>query len=164
MKVREQRRAVHIAARMQCGTEWTDICIKNMSSRGLMAQAERPPPPRAYVEIRRGTQRVIGRTVWSANGSFGICSQDRIDIDAIVGEPRLDRRPASPGAALPERRRDRVRVATPQERADRSRRLASAVQFAVLVAAGGSAAAFAAFQVYEVLTGALRPVATQLVL
>lgn len=55
MKPRELRRKVLISARMRTGASWGDVCLLNLSSRGVLAQAAVPPPKGAYIEVRRGT-------------------------------------------------------------------------------------------------------------
>lgn len=156
MKPREDRRKVFVPARMRCGANWFDITIRNMSHRGLMAHAASPPPPRTYVEIRRGTQIVVGRTIWASKNEFGVLSQERLDPLAIVNEPRLASRPATTATDTPspiERRSGSRRSADADlvRRAERSRRLSSAFQFAILAAAALAAAGFVAAEVYEVL-------------
>ena len=109
MKPRSPRTQVHVPARMRSGTVWSDIDIKNMSCRGLMAETGEPPIPRSYVEVRRGTLVIVGRVVWAQGRKFGLHVQDDVDVDAIVNEPRLAARPRSSGnesESPAERRRD----------------------------------------------------------
>jgi hypothetical protein len=162
MKPREPRRTVLIRARMRTGALWPDILIHNISSRGLMAQTDQPPKIGTYVEIRRDQQIIIGRAVWRTVHNFGILTQDRIDIDAVIQDPIYPgtQRPASP---LPERRSDPQRLVTDIARkAEKSRRTSALLQFIVIGAIGAAAAGLAATEVYTLLTSPLEKVATHL--
>jgi hypothetical protein len=151
---------------MRSGTNWTDICIKNMSSRGLMAETEAPPRRGSYVEIRRGQQVIIGRIIWAEGNRFGLRAQDRVDIDAIVNEPRLARKPASATQAGPgaERRRDpdRRRLEDIAARAEQSRRRSATFQFLIVVGLGVLAATILASEVYKVLSIPLNTIGSRL--
>lgn len=46
----------------------------------MMLSCEAPPKLGSYVEIIRGSYVVVGRIVWSAADSFGLRSQDRIEL------------------------------------------------------------------------------------
>src|SRR5690349_16447421 len=87
MKQREPRRNVLIRARMRNGPSWADVNIRNISSRGLMVQAASSPPRGSYVELRRGRHAIVARVAWSNGRRFGVQTQDRLDVDAIVAEP-----------------------------------------------------------------------------
>lgn len=130
MKPRELRRNVLVKARMRSGQQWSDIHIRNISSRGLMLHMATPPRPGTVIEIRRAAQVIIGRTVWTTGMSCGIRTQDRIDIGAMLSDQ-------PDGELPPERRCDPVRLAV--ARHERSRALGSWMQFSALV--GGAATA-----------------------
>lgn len=154
-KPREARRTVMIAARMRTGAAWASVDIRNVSSRGLLLITAAPPAVGAYVEIRRGSVVIVGRTVWSETRAFGIKTQDRIDIQKLIDEPRLAARPTVRDAAEPvaDRRSDHRRSgdAAIAERLERSRRLSSAFQFGLLVVGAGVIACIAATGVYDLL-------------
>lgn len=142
---------------MRVTTDWIDVCIHNMSSRGLMAGTDTPPKVGSYVEIRRGTQVIVGRVMWSRGRFFGIRSQDRLSVKAFVAEPRLAGRPPPADAADPhsadrraERRlADEARLA---RRVERSRTFASMFQYGVMAAVVLAAAGIGASTVYDVLS------------
>src|SRR5690606_30114952 len=91
-KAREPRRQVILPARMRVGGQWCDVRIRNVSSRGLMAQGEDAPQTGTYVEIRRADQVVIGRTVWRNGDRFGVRTQDQLNVEALLGaRPGRDR-------------------------------------------------------------------------
>lgn len=155
-----------IAARMRSGSSWADVCIRNVSSRGLLLSAKSLPPPGTYVEIRRGTVSIIGRTVWSKGAYFGVRAQDKIDINGLVREPRLNGRPPSAETTdgVSDRRADN-RMPSPvsvEERLERSRRISSAFEFGLLILVAVTVAGIAATQVYAVLAKPFEIVASKL--
>lgn len=162
MRKRERRRKVLVPARMRIDQQWVDVRIRNMSSRGLLVETASAPKAGTYVEIRRATHVIVGRAVWRAGGQFGVRTQDRLDIDAIV--TAVPQRPqAATAQGRPERRADPRRAAARIDaRAERSRRIASALQFVSLAAAGLAAAAYAATKVYALLAAPAEAIAKQL--
>ena len=51
---RELRRKLLVPARLRHGAAWSDTCIVNISSRGLMIHSSRPLQPGSKVEVYRG--------------------------------------------------------------------------------------------------------------
>jgi hypothetical protein len=153
---------------MRSGAAWTDIVIKSMSVRELTAETTQPPRRGSFVEIRRGTQVIIGCVIWSEAERFGVRAQDRIDIDAVVTEPRLASRPARNSDAASggeERRHDPERRGAENiaEGAEQSRRRSAALQFVIVVSLGGIAAAVLASAVYDALSVPLSVIGSRLV-
>jgi hypothetical protein len=142
-----------IGARLRHGSGWTDARIVNLSSRGLMARAPCAPAPGSYVEICRGTHRIVARVVWAESDRFGALSQDAIPVEAIAtGEdasPPPIANAANDRCAAP-------RVPAPSERHERNRRRARRAEFACVAAFGAAAAFFAFDTVSETLA---RPLA-----
>lgn len=85
-KPREERKALILAARMQADQGWRDVTVRNVSSRGMMLSCNMPPPRNSYVEIRYRTSCIVGRVIWSNAGSFGIRSQDTIDLSTMLSK------------------------------------------------------------------------------
>lgn len=81
MKHRQPRIATLINARLNSDAGWTDVVIRNMSAYGAMLQLPMPPRRGTYVELRRGTSVIVGRTIWSEGHRCGIQAQDRIALD-----------------------------------------------------------------------------------
>lgn len=154
-KPREARRSVMIAARMRSGSSWSDVCIRNVSSRGLLLSAEMAPSVGTYVEIRRGSMAIIGRIAWNKAPFFGLRAQDRIEINHLISEPRLKARPNfTPSTASDGDRRasDRKRVnASTEQQLERSRCISSALEFGLLIVVALVIAGIAATEVYNVL-------------
>lgn len=149
MKNRETRKSVVVKARMRVGNEWSDVSIRNVSSRGMMLCSEVVPPPGAYLEIRKAMMVVVARAVWARDGFFGVRTQDSIDfgelMDNAAARP-VDRPPGSDRRAA-----DRRAAHRPEESAERSRRYARIFQFCVLVLAIGTVAALLASEVWALL-------------
>ena len=135
MKSREPRVKVSVPARMRAGVDWMDVRIENMSPHGLMLKAKDEVKQGSYVEIRHGSRIIIGRIVWARGVLAGLRAQDQIDIAAVVGGSR--RRQSllsSPDAGQIERRDEKTRPSceNAEQRAERSRRFASAFQFIII--------------------------------
>jgi hypothetical protein len=136
---------VLIRARMRLTTFWCDVCIVNISSRGLQLQAARPPQRGAFVEIRRGPHVIIGWVAWAKQHRFGIKAQDVLFVDAIIAEPGDHEAQRGPVAHVPAERRAARRKPPP---ADRNRTMGRAFEFACLgcLAALGATALYGAAQ------------------
>lgn len=157
MKARELRRKVIVPARMRAGAGWVDVQIRDISSRGVLIHAATAPSPGAYIEIRRLAHTIIGRTVWTKDGKFGVRTQDRIDVGSILGAKE-------PGAGFPPERRVEPRrsAASPADQAHRARRFASAFQYAAIGAASMAVAVGVAMEAQRILQTPLHAVAARL--
>lgn len=151
---REDRVKVLIPSRMRLDSSWCDVVIHNISSRGMMVASDQPPPARSYVEIRRGTQVIVGKVMWTKGRFFGLKSQDRLSVQAIVAEPRLAGKPqAAADRQSTERRADSRLIAEAQlaRRVERSRAVASLVQYGVIAAGAIAVASIAGGMVFDTL-------------
>lgn len=132
---------------MRNGASWHDVCILNVSKRGLGIQAADPPARGTYLEICRGRHVIIARVMWAKGHRAGLQAQDSIFVDALVNEPVQSRaQPAGVGdAQLVERRKAPRPI---QQRHDQSRLAGRAFEFAcfVLVAGALGLTAFGAVQ------------------
>jgi hypothetical protein len=99
-----------IPARMRDDASWSDVCIRNVSSHGMMLQMSKPPVTGSYVELRRADVIVVARVMWTEGGRCGLRTQAKVDVSALAagrasgdtnsaGEPSFDRR--SEERALP---------------------------------------------------------------
>ena len=112
---------------MRSGVSWHDVCILNLSIRGLGVQTAEPPPRGSYVELRRGSQVVVARVMCAKGHRAGLYSQDAIAVRALLNdEPANDRLPP-PDYPKVERRRAPRSV---EQRQERSRTTARALEFA----------------------------------
>lgn len=154
MKAREPRRQVMISARLRDGLGWTEARILNVSSRGLLLHASKPPERGSYVEIWGGARRIVARVVWARQGRFGVRTQDEIIAEAMVaGGKAADGPGETPGMGHGKWR------LSPQlpARLERSRKLGRSMQFLWASAVGVAAATLA----FDAVKGSLaRPLAT----
>ena len=81
---RELRRRVLVPARLRHGSSWSDACILNVSSRGLMIHTGRPISHGSKVEVRRGDHVIVARVVWRDGGRAGLRTEDRVPVEDIV--------------------------------------------------------------------------------
>lgn len=125
--VREQRRKVLIRARMRAGGPPAEVCIRDISTKGLMLQANAPPPRGTYIEIVGAEQTIVGRVVWAKDRRFGMHTCDAIDVAAalrgIPARPPHLGPPSRPATFAPA-----IARANPESR----RALAKAMEFVVI--------------------------------
>jgi hypothetical protein len=121
---RELRRRVMITARLRTGAEWSDACILNISSRGLMIQSGRTAPEGASVELRRGEHVIVARVMWRDGSRAGLRCDERLPVEEIMSQTGASalRLVASEGAIV-ERRR------LPRNLADRARLSGRLIEF-----------------------------------
>lgn len=151
-----------VQARIRIGARWAQVCILNISEHGIGMQAAAPPARGTYVEVRRGHQVMIGCVTWAKGHRFGIRTQDRNAVDAILREPELSQLEApggAPTAAAFERRSTRRRVA---ESAERSRYLGRGLEFTFVTLLGISVAWVAFESVHQALAAPVRSVSAAL--
>lgn len=129
---RAPRRKVVLPAKMRAGAGQVDVCIRDVSARGMLVQAGVPPPRGTYVEILRPGYSVTGRVVWTRQHKFGIEAQATISLAGV-----LDRRHVASGTgALPPLQQGGARCPRPADAAARSRSRGAMLQYALL---GGAA-------------------------
>jgi hypothetical protein len=137
LKLREPRRKVMVNARMRIGASWNDVCILNISPRGLAMQAAEAPPRGTYLEIRRGEHEIMACVMWANDLRFGVRTQDMLVIDDIIYQSGRSAAPTA-GAMVPERRRS---LRSTDEGHSNSRMVSRAMEFAVIGIFAASAAA-----------------------
>lgn len=81
---RELRQRVVAKARVRSGIHWSDACILNVSSRGLLIQTARPVAEGSVVEILRGDHLIMARVMWSNAGRSGLRSEERLPVEDIL--------------------------------------------------------------------------------
>ena len=161
-KPREARHPVLIPARMLADSSWSEVVIHNVSYGGALVASDNAPERGTYIEIRRGRQSIIGRVVWRKDRFFGIQAQGRLDIAALINEPRLASRPRSandPESSCERRAQPRMDAdARIARKLESSRRWSAVFQFGVFVALGLIFAGLAATTIYERLSKPLSEV------
>lgn len=165
MTPREPRRKVFVKARIRIGGSWGDVCVRDISSRGLLLHSRSAPPRGTYIEVCRGSHRIVARVIWSKDQHFGVQAQDRISVDGFVGEPDssgVDFASARKADPQFERRSSPRTAAALEQKAERSRRIAATLQFAAVVGLGGFAATMAFDAVAQTLSAPLTTVTATL--
>jgi len=148
---------------MRAGAGQIDVCIRDISSRGMLIQAGVPPARGTYVEILRPGCSVTGRVVWSKHHKFGIETRGKISIPMV-----LDRRavPRDGGGTAPVNQGGGpVRLsprADPAEQAARARARSAFLQYTALGGAVTVAALLLAFALYRGLSDTFADVLSQL--
>ncbi len=147
---REPRRPVRLSVRYRTDEGWSEAQLRNLSSRGAMAVCASPPRRGTYVEVKRGACILVGRVVWASENSFGLQTQDHVDLTEMIGSSGVAqtgfgrRGQADPEAGRPPHARDL------SEMADASLRLSRKTQFfavALILAIAGLGIAHAAASV-----------------
>ena len=82
---------VMLPARLRIAGAWTDVRIRNVSSRGMLLETVNPPLPGCYVEVARGRYRYTARVAWAEGNLCGIHIDGKIQVAALTGSamPRL---------------------------------------------------------------------------
>lgn len=151
-----------LAARLRLGDAWSDANILNMSSRGLLLHAAKPPSRGTYIEVRRGAHVIVGRVMWANADRFGVLTQDRLAIDSLIANTSTNRPPANAtGGAIIERRAQ-PRSERLEWRYAESRDKGRALQFACIAGLAFILAACAYETVRETLSQPLSIVSAQL--
>ena len=81
---REARRKVLIRATMRAGGPRTDVCIRDISSRGMMLQMGAPPPRGTFVDLDCAGHQIVGLVIWRHDHRFGVQTRDKLNVHAIV--------------------------------------------------------------------------------
>ena len=76
------RALVRAQIRDNMGTR--DCCVIDVSTRGLLVTAARPPRRGDFVEVRIGRNTIVGHVKWSGDRRFGVALQDRISPAAVA--------------------------------------------------------------------------------
>jgi hypothetical protein len=75
---------VLVPARLRDGASWSDACILNISSRGMMIHTGRPIRRGCEVELRRGEHMIVARVMWRDGARAGLRTDERVPVDEIV--------------------------------------------------------------------------------
>jgi hypothetical protein len=146
-----------IKARMRAGASWSDACILNMSSRGMLVHAPSAPSRGSYLEIRRGSYVIVARVVWANDNRFGVRTQEIVPADDLIRNPDAEAQASnSPSSGFVERR------AVPRQKHEASRWRARAIEFGTFALLGGIAATMILGAMGELLARPLALVETAL--
>lgn len=74
-----------LRTRMRAMSGWTDACILNVSSRGMMINAPAALAAKgSRVELWHGERLIVATVVWRKGTRAGIQAEDRIPVDEIL--------------------------------------------------------------------------------
>lgn len=149
LKPREPRRPVMIKARVRAGATWSDACILNLSTRGMLVRSARSPARGSYLEIRRGAHAIIARVVWAMPDRFGVQTQDPVPTDSLIFDVQQPPTSASPKGSGSIDRRAALRP--PEARHEASRRRSRAIEFGTFLLLGALVTLFIGESVDEAL-------------
>lgn len=142
---------------MRAGALPVEVCLCNISGRGVCAMTASPPPRGTYVELTDIAIPMVGKVVWSGNRRFGITVQEKIDLGRLqAGQSN------SPSTREPARKFAAARSLTPAEQEQHSRHAGRKIQFVFIGAAAAVAAALIGILVYTYLAHAAEAVTTHL--
>ena len=137
---------------MRVGATWGDVCILNISTRGLLIHAAKPPPRGTYLDVHRGHYAMVARVVWAGDNRFGVCTQDPLPVEAIIRQPDASAvEAACSGAPSPVAERRRQAGAKAQARHESSRMLSRSMEFGIIALFAATAAVGAYSAVSEAL-------------
>jgi PilZ domain len=152
---REPRRKVMIRATMCAGGPWTDVCIRDISSRGIMAQTGAPPPRGTFIDLDWPGHQIVGLVVWRRERRFGIQIRERINVAGRSGR-------AAPETLAPQRRAPASPRAASRSGAVASRTLAGRMEFAVVAIFAAALVAGLGFSAFQALSRPLDTVSSLL--
>ena len=109
---RELRRRVMLPARLRAGAQWSDTCILNISSRGLLIHSARAAPEGSTIELRRGDHVIMARVMWRDGARVGLQAEERLPVEQIMslGQSQALQLTASNGAIIERRKQPRPTV------------------------------------------------------
>jgi len=138
-KPRELRRRVMLRARMRANLAWSDACILNVSSRGLMINAAtRGSLQGNVVELWHGEHVIVATVVWQKGTRAGLQSESAVPVDDVLALSH------APALQLTAAEWPQVERRKKPRNPDQSRSIARAIEFAgiVVIAASLAAGAF----------------------
>lgn len=139
---RELRRRVVSPAQVRFGATWTNACVLNISSRGLLLYSAQPVTEGSYIELRHGRHLIIARVIWRSGARAGLSAEKRLPVEEMAIGAQ-----APPARLVGAERRTREHPGRPRTH-DEARWRARALEFAGIAILGASLAA-AAFALVE---------------
>jgi hypothetical protein len=145
---RDPRHSVLIRAKMRAGGLPVEVCIRNISSRGICVVSASPPATGTVVELTGVAMPIVGKVVWSGERRFGIAAGGKINVAAVLAQQGGG---PAPHKLVPLPAYARAPIAVAQA-AQKSRHTSNAMQFIVMAALGAAAALGIARIVYDNLS------------
>lgn len=73
-----------LRATMRDSREEREVCLIDISTRGLLATTARPPENGAIIELRVGRYALVGQVRWSSERRFGVVLRDRVIVADLI--------------------------------------------------------------------------------
>lgn len=80
----EPRTRAMVRARLRDSRQERDICIIDMSTRGLLATTAFPPARGEIVELTIGRNHLTGQVRWASERRFGVSLRERVSVAALA--------------------------------------------------------------------------------
>jgi hypothetical protein len=80
----EPRVKAMVRARLRDAGGERDVCIIDISTRGVLATAELPPRRGDFVELQIGRNRLAGQVKWCGEHRFGLSLRERVSVAAMA--------------------------------------------------------------------------------
>ncbi len=80
----EPRVRAMVRARLRDAEGERDVCLIDVSTRGILATTARPPQAKEFVEITMGCNSLVGQVKWSGERRFGVELRERVSVAAVV--------------------------------------------------------------------------------
>ena len=141
----EPRTRAMVRARLRDSHRDHDVCIIDISTRGLLATTANPPSRGDFVELTVGRNQLVGHITWAGEHRFGIGLQERVSVAALLegGNRAVSLRANAANA----------RAGSSDQYAN-SGLIAKAAQYAALIALAGGAA----FAISQITSKSMEPV------
>ena len=133
-----------------------DVCIRDVSSRGMMLQANEPPDRGTYVEITTPAQMLAGRVVWRDGRRFGVHIREKVAVHALTGQAQ------APAAGAVQRTQRHRQTATAATAGALARANGKMLEFGSLVVTGLAMVAVAGALVQQTLGETVQAIMTHL--
>ncbi len=91
----EPRIKAMVRATMRDSVTERDVCVIDLSTRGILATTAHPPKIGEFVELRIGRNVLVGQVRWSSERRFGISLRDRVSVASLVDGGKCNARLAS---------------------------------------------------------------------
>lgn len=80
----EPRVRAMVRARMTDNAGQRDVCLVDISTRGLLATTAQPPTRGEIVEIKVGNSSIVGQVRWASDRRFGLALRERVSVAAVA--------------------------------------------------------------------------------
>lgn len=80
----EPRTRATVRASMRDSHGAREICVIDISTRGMLATAARPPKRGDFIELTIGVNHLAGQVAWASERRFGVSLRERVSVTAVA--------------------------------------------------------------------------------